>query len=41
MCKLPFWMPIYAVSAKEQKKEEEEEKEKKLEKGKLRQCTAT
>ena len=33
-------MPIYAVSAKEQKKEEEEEKEKKLEKGKLRQCTA-
>ena len=37
MCKLPFWMPIYAVSAKEQKKEEEE---KKLEKGKLRQCAA-
>ena len=34
MCKLPFWMPIYAVSAKEQgkekeEKEEEEEEEKK------------
>jgi hypothetical protein len=23
MCKLPFWMPMYAVSAKEQEQEKE------------------
>ena len=27
MCQLPFWMPIYAVSAKEQGKEKEEKEE--------------
>jgi hypothetical protein len=37
MCKLPFWMPIYAVSAKEQEKEKEKDEKEEKDDGGTRQ----